>query len=298
MTTSRQKIELGKSFTLPFPTPAKGKVIDIEKFKYVKGLNKTLIVSSYGRFIFLVARKGRHRFIGSTIKNGKKISILSTAEKITPYIREIRAHMFKEKKSGISYRLTIRDPISKKYHTLAVGLTVARHFLPNPFNRSRINHINGDRYDCEITNLEWQSVAPGVKNKKNYLNYLKNADFPERKNSDVTIAIIKYLEGDNAEIEKILKNIRPLLFQAIYKIKFNKSHNQSFNKELVEDITQDTLLKIYEKINQCMFYYPYNPVGWFIRIAQRVAFNDFHKNKKKLLTHYNEEWFKHQIAAS
>lgn len=39
---------------------------------------------------------------------------------------------------------------STRIHTI-----VASVFIPNPFNKSHINHINGDKQDFSIQNLEW-----------------------------------------------------------------------------------------------------------------------------------------------
>lgn len=55
------------------------------------------------------------------------------------------------------------NPYGYKVHTLSgVGKKVHMHhrliaesFIPNPFNKAHVNHIDGDRINNEISNLEW-----------------------------------------------------------------------------------------------------------------------------------------------
>lgn len=43
----------------------------------------------------------------------------------------------------------------KKYHHFLLHRLVAIEFLPNPENKREVNHINGDKDDCRLCNLEW-----------------------------------------------------------------------------------------------------------------------------------------------
>lgn len=42
-----------------------------------------------------------------------------------------------------------------KYHHRYIHRLVAENFIPNPQGKSEVNHINGDKKDNRICNLEW-----------------------------------------------------------------------------------------------------------------------------------------------
>lgn len=49
-----------------------------------------------------------------------------------------------------------------KYFTRKVHRLVAEAFIPNPKNLSIVNHINGDKLDNDISNLEWVDTYDNV----------------------------------------------------------------------------------------------------------------------------------------
>lgn len=53
-------------------------------------------------------------------------------------------------------KVTLTDGINKSY-TVRVHQLMAQHFIPNPDNKSEVNHINHIRDDNRVSNLEWST---------------------------------------------------------------------------------------------------------------------------------------------
>lgn len=49
--------------------------------------------------------------------------------------------------------------IDKKQTSKTVHRIIAETWIPNPYNLPYVNHINGNRSDNRVTNLEWASVS-------------------------------------------------------------------------------------------------------------------------------------------
>lgn len=89
-----------------------------------------------------------------------------------------------------------------KYHYKRVNLLVAEAFIPNPSNYNKTRFIDGNRYNCRYTNIQWIPT--------NYnCNYEKNKTTPNRRKlSDHGMAkkiVIMDLEHEDKRVFNSIK---------------------------------------------------------------------------------------------
>lgn len=75
-----------------------------------------------------------------------------------------------EKDGYVRVNVHVTNFISKK---IRVHRLVATAFLPNPNNLPQVNHINGNKADNRVINLEWTSSSDNIKHA--FANGLKHA---------------------------------------------------------------------------------------------------------------------------
>ena len=83
------------------------------------------------------------------------------------------------------YELNGYDTISYKNKTLYVHRLIAEAFIPNPNNYPCINHINGNKKDNRIENLEWCTYSHN--NKEAYKLGLKKPASQTNKHRSVVM---------------------------------------------------------------------------------------------------------------
>lgn len=82
-------------------------------------------------------------------------------------------YVFKKSKNSSGYRVVTltKNKIEK---SVSVHRLVANAFIPNPKNKSQINHIDGNKMNNIIDNLEWCTASENMEHAyKNNLEILK-----------------------------------------------------------------------------------------------------------------------------
>lgn len=105
-----------------------------------------------------------------------------------------------------------------KYHHLIHRL-VAEYFIPNPENYAQVNHIDCNKLNNKVNNLEWINQKNNYRHGKDHFLYSKNEDhyFSKLSNEDVKMINNLYRLGFiRATVAKIF-NVNPSSLEAIEK---------------------------------------------------------------------------------
>ena len=114
--------------------------IKVEIWKDIKDFPNYQI-SNFGRI------KSKERITNVGIKNVKEIK------------REERILKLFHNKKGYTQTILYRD---KKQYPIKIHRLVANAFIPNPENKPQVNHIDGDKNNNRIDNLEWCTQAENI----------------------------------------------------------------------------------------------------------------------------------------
>jgi len=123
-------------------------------------------------------------------------------------LRKTKYRIFRNKINSKGYfNIRLRDKNNKRYGYLVHRL-IALTFIPNPNNKAQVNHIDGNKTNNEISNLEW--VTP----KENMIHcykiiYSENGIKIKSQNKRFKERLILHLEGlDISKKEDIINEIR------------------------------------------------------------------------------------------
>lgn len=84
------------------------------------------------------------------------------------YWRKKEEKILKPKHSSLYYVVCLCKNGASKYRT--IHSLVAECFIPNIEKKKQINHINGDKHDNAVTNLEWVTPRENVLHSVHTLN--------------------------------------------------------------------------------------------------------------------------------
>ena len=133
---------------------------------------------------------------------------------------------------------TIRMMVDGKKRHIKAHRLVANAFIPNPENKSEVNHINGIKLDNRVSNLEWNTRTEnnrhaintgllGVGNKSKHTKIF-TWDYVTIYSLQVNCGyevqeIADMYNVSKAPIEKVLRRMKPFMKSLIQKIEENNA---------------------------------------------------------------------------
>lgn len=94
--------------------------------------------------LYQISNKGRIKSVSKTLPGVLGGSYVKNEIILLPYIKEYPTITLRVKSDG---------------KMRALHRILAIHFIPNPQNKKFVNHKDGDKFNCDIDNLEWATSS-------------------------------------------------------------------------------------------------------------------------------------------
>jgi len=101
-------------------------------------------------------------------------------------------------------------------HNFYIHRLVAIHFIPNPENKTQVNHIDGDKFNNNDWNLEWNTPKENINHARK--NNLMNQNGSNSVNSKITDKDVFEIRDSKLSYAKIAK-IYSLSVGSVFNIK-------------------------------------------------------------------------------
>lgn len=96
------------------------------------------------------------------INSSGKVRSLNRTIQVKEKSRYIKGRMITSRIGRDGYK-TVRLSKAGKTHTRYIHRLIADAFIRNPLNKPFVNHINGDKSDNRVENLEWVSHSENIR---------------------------------------------------------------------------------------------------------------------------------------
>ena len=139
---------------------------------------------------------GFEEYVGYSVTSDGRVF---THFKRHDHLYVITSEPYKELKPSLSRKgyLKVRLSNSYKKKSASVHRLVALAFLPNPDNKAQVNHIDCNKFNNDISNLEWVTNAENHKHKMAHgLNVSKSCD-------EHYTHVRNYKDGDHHACKKV-----------------------------------------------------------------------------------------------
>lgn len=110
-------------------------------------------------------------YYGLEVSNTGKIRRTNFSKKDIANIKKYENKLPKVLKTSLDkdgYVVIVLSNNGKNFHT-RVHRVVAKAFIPNPENKKQINHIDGNKQNNNVSNLEWCTQSENIRHRINIL---------------------------------------------------------------------------------------------------------------------------------